>query len=49
MSSLISKALSDDSILDEEYSLIVLEFGTFTQMKEDLRVKSKRAWKKQVI
>ena len=40
-SSLISKALSDDSISDEEYSLILLEFETFTRMKEDLREKSK--------
>ena len=39
-SSLISKALSDDSISDEEYSLILLEFETFTRMKEDLRIKS---------
>ena len=30
ISSLISKALSDDSISDEEYSLILLEFETFT-------------------
>ena len=35
ISSLISKALSDDSISDEEYSLILLKFETFTQMKED--------------
>ena len=41
ISSLISKALSDGSISDEEYSLIVLEFETFTRMKEDLREKSK--------
>ena len=40
-SSLISKALSDNSISDEEYPLIVLEFETFTRMKEDLRIKSK--------
>ena len=39
ISSLISKALSDDSISDEEYSLILLEFETFTRMKEDLRIK----------
>ena len=38
--SLISKELSDNSISDEEYSLILLEFETFTQMKEDLRIKS---------
>ena len=30
ISSLISKALSDDFISDEEYSLILLEFETFT-------------------
>ena len=45
ISSLISKALPDDSISDEEYSLILLEFETFSQMKEDLRIKSKRALK----
>ena len=39
--SLISKALSDDSISDEKYSLILLEFEAFTRMKEDLREKSK--------
>ena len=37
ISSLISKALSDNSISDEIYSLILLEFETFTRMKEDLR------------
>ena len=31
ISSLISKALSDDSISDEEYSLILLVFDTFTK------------------
>ena len=41
ISSLISKALTEDSISDEEYSLILLEFETFTRMKEDLRIKSK--------
>ena len=41
ISSLISKALSDDSISDEEYSVILLEFQAFTRMKEDLRIKSK--------
>ena len=41
ISSLISKALSDDSVSDEEYSLILLEFETFTRMEEDLRIKSK--------
>ena len=41
VNSLISKALSDNSISDEEYSLILLEFETFTRMKEDDRIKSK--------
>ena len=41
ISNLISKALTDDSISDEEYSLMLLEFETFTRMKEDLRIKSK--------
>ena len=40
-SSLISKALSDDSISDEEHSLILLEFETFTRMKEDPSIKCK--------
>ena len=46
ISSLISKALSDDSISDDEYSLILLEFETFTRMKEDLRIKSKTSLEK---
>ena len=37
ISSLISRALSDDSVSDEEYSLILFEFETFTRMEEDLR------------
>ena len=41
INSLISKTFSDDSIAGEEYSLILLEFETFTRMKEDLRIKSK--------
>ena len=49
ISSLISKALSDNSIADEEYSLILLEFETFTRMKEDLRIKSKTSLEKLVI
>ena len=49
ISSLISKAWSGDSISDEEYSLILLEFETFTHMKEDLRVKSRMSLKKLVI
>ena len=46
ISSLISKALSDNSISDEEYSLILLEFETFTRMKEDLRIKCKTGLEK---
>ena len=46
ISNLMSKALSDDSISDQEYSLILLEFETFTRMKEDLRIKSKTSFEK---
>ena len=46
ISSLISKALTDDSISDEECSLILFEFETFTRMKEDLRIKSKTSLEK---
>ena len=46
ISSLISEALSDNSISDEEYSLILLEFETFTRMKEDFRIKSKTSLEK---
>ena len=46
ISSLISKALTDDSISDEKYSLILLEFETFTRMKEDHRIKSKTSLEK---
>ena len=41
ISGVISKALSDDSISDEEYSLILLEIETFTRIKEDIREKYK--------
>ena len=46
ISSLISKALSDDSISDEEYSATLLEFETFTRMKEDLTEKFKMSLEK---
>ena len=46
ISSLISKALSDDTISDEENSLILLEFETFTRMKKDHRRKSKTSLEK---
>ena len=46
ISRLLSKALSDESISDEEYSLMLLEFETFTRMKEDLRIKSKASLEK---
>ena len=45
ISSLISEA-SDDSISDEKYSLILLEFETFKRLKEDLREKSKTSLEK---
>ena len=44
--SIISKALTDDTISDEEYSLILLEFETITRIKEDLRIKSKTSLEK---
>ena len=46
ISSLISKALSDNSFSDEKYSLILLEFETFTRMKEDIWIKSKTSLEK---
>ena len=46
ISSLISKALSDGSVSDDEYSQILLEFETFTRMKEDLKEKSKLSLEK---
>ena len=46
ISILMSKALTDDTISDEEYTLILLEFETFTRMKEDLRIKSKKSLEK---
>ena len=47
--SLIPKALSDNSISDEKYSLILLEFETFIRMKEDLRIKSKTSLEKKLV
>src|SRR6218665_1262954 len=41
ISSLISKALVDDNVSDEEYSLILNEFVKFNEMKEEIRSKSK--------
>ena len=49
ISSLISKALSDNSISDEDYSLVLLKFETFTRIEEDLRIKSKTSLEKLVI
>ena len=46
ISSLTPKALTDDTISDEEYTLILLEFETFTRMKEDLRIQSKTSLEK---
>ena len=41
ISSLISKALVDDNISDEEYSQILNEFVKFNEMKDEIRSKSK--------
>src|SRR6218665_2963110 len=41
ISSLISKALVDDNVSDEGYSLILNEFVKFNEMKEETRGKSK--------
>ena len=46
ISSLISKALTDDSISDDEYSLISLKFETLRRMTEDFRSKSKTSLEK---
>ena len=46
ISSFNSKELSDNSISDEEYSLVILAFETLTRMKEDLRIKSKTSHEK---
>ena len=46
ISSLISKAFSDNSISHEEYSLILLEFETLTRMQEDLIIKSNTSLEK---
>ena len=46
ISSIMSKALTNDTISDEEYSLILLEFETFTRMKEDLRIKYRTSLEK---
>ena len=41
ISDLVSKALSDDAISDEEYTLILAELGKYRQMKEEVRSSSK--------
>ena len=46
ISRLMSKALTDDPISDEEYPLSLLEFEIFTRMKEDLRIKSNSSLEK---
>ena len=45
ISSRISKT-SDDSISNEEFSLMLLKFETFTRKKEDIREKSKTSLEK---
>ena len=46
ISSLISKALSDDSDSEQEYSIILFEFEKFTRKKEELREKFKMSLEK---
>ena len=41
ISDYVSKALEDDYISDEEYSLILNELGKFNEMKEEIRNKTK--------
>src|SRR6218665_3072392 len=41
ISSLISKALVDNNVSDDEYSLILNEFVKFNEMKEEIRSKLK--------
>ena len=38
--------LSDNSISGEEFSLVILEFGTLIRMKEDIRIQSKKSREK---
>ena len=49
ISSLISNALSSDSISDEEYLLILLKFEAVKRVKKYLRMKSKTSLEKLVI
>ena len=46
INSVISKALTDDSISGEEYSLILWEFETFTRMKDALMITFKTSLEK---
>ena len=41
ISDYVSKALEDDYISDEEYSLILNELGKFNEMKEEIRSETK--------
>ena len=40
-STLISKALNDGSISDQEFSLIMSEFSKFQEMKNDIKTKTR--------
>ena len=46
ISSLISKALSDDSISEEEYLQILLKFETFTRIKDHREISKMNLEKK---
>jgi len=49
VSDCISKALDDEEISEEEYSLIVSELDKFREMKEEIRAKAKDATDKETI
>ena len=49
ISGLVSKALMDNTIINEESSQITLNFDMFTRMKEDLRAKDNSSLTKLVM
>jgi len=44
----VSKPLSDEKIMDEEYSLIVFEHDKFREIKENMRAKVKLSIKNRI-
>ena len=47
ISTLISKALNDENISDQEFSLIVSEFSKFQEMKNDIIIKTREQIRKE--